>query len=184
MGILSRMVPAPIWRRFLALFIDWLIILAYASLLFGGVLLVTHFWLHHLPNLVRLYGPWGAHLVGFVALTLPVGLYFIATEASVGHASLGKRIAKIRVKSTSKNRLGVGRTTIRTAIKLLPWELAHTAIYWLVAATEQHRNPSTLTVILLVLANILPLVYIAYVVFRRDHRAPHDMFAKTIVVAD
>jgi len=33
----------------------------------------------------------------------------------------------------------------------------------------------------LIAANILPWIYIGFIVFRKDHRGPHDLIAKTIV---
>lgn len=176
--------PAPLQRRFLALGIDGLLIVTYAAVLLAGMLAAYHVWAHHVPDLFALYGPWGAHALGFVALTLPVGIYFIATELSSSHASIGKRLMRIHVVTVRKGRLSARQTVLRTVVKLLPWELAHTAIYWLVDATRRHSQPSFATQGLLLLANVLPIIYVAWVVVRRDHRGPHDFAAQTAVVTD
>jgi uncharacterized RDD family membrane protein YckC len=59
-----------------------------------------------------------------VTVSLPVWLYFIGLEHLTG-ATLGKRLLGLRVERASGGRLSLGRAWLRTALKLLPWELTH-----------------------------------------------------------
>jgi uncharacterized RDD family membrane protein YckC len=69
------------------------------------------------------------HALSLLGLTPPVGLYFALAEASPQQATLGKRLLRLRVVATAGQRLSYGRSLLRTALKLAPWELAHTAIW-------------------------------------------------------
>ncbi len=74
----------------------------------------------------RFSGPWIAQAVGFLVATLPFTLYFALCESSHWQASVGKRVAKLRVRNRSGERLTFPRAFIRNAIKFVPWELGHT----------------------------------------------------------
>lgn len=169
--------PASLKRRFLALVVDYVVILGYIASVVGVTVLGYTMLLGHIPNLIKLYGPVGAHAIGFFALTLPVMLYFIFSEASSAGASLGKKFARIRVNSISKERATAPQIVTRTIIKFLPWEIAHTAIYQLFAESQT----SALTMALFVAANALPLLYVGTIILRKDHRGPHDLLAGTLV---
>lgn len=81
------------------------------------------------PLTDEIRAPWQAHLLGFGALTLPVILYFALSE-HLTRATLGKRWLGLRVSGALGQRPSLWRTLLRNAIKFVPWELAHTAIYY------------------------------------------------------
>ena len=108
------------WRRLAAFAVDYSIILLYLGLLYligRGVGFVT--WVH---------APWQAHLLGFTTLTLPVILYFALLETWDG-ATLGKRVLRLHVTNLCGAPLSLNRSLFRNAVKFLPWELSHTALY-------------------------------------------------------
>lgn len=71
----------------------------------------------------------GVDAAVFAATVLPSGLYLGLTEASVGQASVGKRLLGLQVVlDQDGGRPGLGRVILRTAVKLLPWHLGHLAV--------------------------------------------------------
>lgn len=70
------------------------------------------------------------HFEGYILLTisLPVWCYFAFSEGSPWQATLGKRLLGLRVTGVGGDRPRIGRAFLRTAVKLLPWELSHLTI--------------------------------------------------------
>lgn len=78
----------------------------------------------------RLFGsPWKGQLIGFLVVTLPVGLYFTVMESSAGGATWGKSRQGIFVAAGDGTPLGLLRSAGRTALKFLPWELSHICVW-------------------------------------------------------
>ena len=73
--------------------------------------------------------PIRAQATGFISVTLPISLAFAIAEASQRGATWGKRRMRLRVESAAGERIGLGRSLVRTALKFLPWELSHAAIW-------------------------------------------------------
>ena len=94
---------------------------------------------------------------GFLVLTLPVSAYFAVTEAASPGASWGKKRLGLRVTKVAGQDLHLGRSSFRTALKFLPWELTH-AIIWRFAnpgsAPEQLLNGGLVVVWALIAANL------------------------------
>lgn len=169
-------------RRFLALIIDYIVIIGYM-----GVLILTFLTVYQLrgggiPNWIELYGAAGAQMMGFAVLTLPVVAYFIISERCCYGATLGKRVESLQVAPIGAKDLSWSRVIVRNAVKFLPWELAHTAVYQLMAALQRGTEPSMRVMSLLLAANVLPILYLVVISMRRDRRGPHDMIAGTMVV--
>lgn len=113
--------PATGWRRVAAYLIDYLVIAAYIALLTSASQRLD-FALSGNPAL--------GQLVAFVALTLPVVLYFAVSESSPWQGTLGKRALKLQVTAHGAGgRLPLRRTLLRAALKFAPWELAHTVLW-------------------------------------------------------
>jgi uncharacterized RDD family membrane protein YckC len=174
--------PAPLKKRFGALFVDYFILVAYGFLLLGVSLVFYNLVFEEIPDLINIIGSFGTQFIGFVTLTLPVGLYFYFTESSKRHASLGKRAMKISVKSMT-GVVSKQQIAIRTIIKLLPWEFAHAFVHQVVFYSQNNGTPPLWVMVGLSIANILPLIYLGFIIFRKDHRGPHDLAAKTLVVS-
>ncbi|MFN8637540.1 MAG: RDD family protein [Chloroflexota bacterium] len=120
--------PASGARRLAAFAVDYAAIAAYLALLtVVGIAVRTALRQSAPPTTAsaKLRG----HALSFLGLTLPVWLYFALTEASSQQATPGKRLLGLRVVTREGRRLSYGRSLLRTALKLAPWELAHTAIW-------------------------------------------------------
>jgi uncharacterized RDD family membrane protein YckC len=110
--------------------------------------------------------------------SLPAWLYFILSDRFASGATLGKRLLKIQVTDTAGERLTIGRALARTAIKLLPWELAHVSAFAL--STDLSRFNQTQSVGVAA-ANLLTIVYLGIAIATRGRRSAHDYAAGTIV---
>jgi uncharacterized RDD family membrane protein YckC len=168
--------------RLLALLVDYALILAYLAVLVL-VALGTYALTGRLYDWLAL-GTAGAELLGFIVLVLPVGLYLYLCEASARQATAGKRLLRLRVVDASTGgRLSKPRVLVRTVVKLLPWEVAHFMVWQTVAftATGAADFPAWLSVGLVV-ANVLPLIYIGMVLLQKDRRGPHDLVARSKVI--
>lgn len=159
---------APVARRLVAAFIDCCIIFAYVISLYLSVLLVPQIrvWFSHPPT---------AHVKAFLLLTIPAAAYLSLAEASFSGATLGKHFMGIRVISVAGGRLSIFRSMLRSAIRFIPWELAHSAV-WRVrfgAEFSLHSIPFLLIAgtYALVLANI------ASQLLDHRHRAIYDFIA-------
>jgi len=164
---------ATLKKRFLALFLDYLIILCYMAALFGVNMFIYLVILDGTPRFDEL----GMNLIS-LTLIVPVLLYSIIMEASKKHATVGKLKMKISVASVKKGPVKPWQIIVRNLIKFLPWQLAHMAIFRGFALNWNLIQPWNTT---LTLSNILPFVCII-VLFGRDHRGLHDLAAGTVVI--
>jgi uncharacterized RDD family membrane protein YckC len=163
-------------KRLLSLAIDFSMIVAYVLLLFGFTTSIYRFVFEETPK----FDIFTAHLIGFLTLILPVLIYFIISELGVSSNTLGKRIVGLKVASMDNQKLTVNQVVLRNIIKFLPWEYAHILVYILILVPK--AADSQLSIFGLILANIIPLVYLAMIVLRKDHRGPHELVSRTIVV--
>lgn len=117
--------------------------------------------------------------LGVFALTvLPVGAYLATTEAGPHRASLGKRWQGLRVTTTGGDPPGPGRVLLRTAVKLLPWQLGHLAVTRMIVRDD--RSPAVWAVD--GLSNLLAVAAVVMAVRDPAGRALHDRVAGTRVV--
>jgi uncharacterized RDD family membrane protein YckC len=107
------------FRRFIAFGIDWLVIIVWAGVVFGIVML-GYSGQPPTPS-----GPWIGEAVGFFSMTLPVILYFSICETSSWQATIGKRILSLRVVGSRTDRISFSRILLRNFVKFAPWELGH-----------------------------------------------------------
>jgi uncharacterized RDD family membrane protein YckC len=188
---------APGWRRLAAFAVDYLVIAAYLGLLAGLALT-----LRRVTGLApdpprtlrdRLIG----EALSTSLLTLPVALYFALAESSPRGATLGKRALGLRVvgpggpagqaegraspSGPGGRRLSFGRSLLRSALKLAPWEAAHAAL-WHTPGWPTHPEPGAATVAGSALA-LLGAGWYALSLFVGDRRTPYDRAAGSVVVA-
>ncbi len=146
-------------QRLLAFVFDYILIGAYLVVLVAAGFTVNR----TLPSLAQaLFGsPFSGEASGFLLITLPVALYYALLEASSWQASWGKRRMRLRVCGDNGTRLRTARALSRTALKFIPWELAHACIWQLTFAANK-SSPLFLAgfslVWLLVGANVLSLL--------------------------
>lgn len=169
---------SPGWRRVAAFAVDYGVILAYLGLL--ALLGVLGRAVGVLPTEVTTPDARvAAQLVGIAVLTLPVTLWFAGWEAGPGRATPGKRVLGLRVVTTGGERLGWPRSLLRTALKFtVPWELAHTAVWNLLAWPGD--GGSVVDMVLLGVANAVIVVDLVSL-FVGTRRTPYDRIAGTVI---
>lgn len=118
---------------------------------------------------------WRTILLNF---SLPSWLYFILSDRSSRGASLGKRLLRLRVTDISGGQPGWGQAVGRTAVKLLPWELAHFSAFALSSDLSQFNLWQSMG---LAASNGLALLYLIVAVATRGRRSVHDVAAGTEV---
>ncbi|WP_323762470.1 RDD family protein [Maricaulis sp.] len=165
-------------KRILAFLADYIVIAAYIGLL----ILVNY---SNAPSDLAVpteaSGKIAGHAIGFVTLTLPVFLYFTVFEASPWAATPGKKLLGVRIVATNGERLSRGRVAIRNAIKLLPWELAHAAI-WHVPGRPL-LDPMPMPNLTLAMASNLAVALFILMLFFGGGRTLYDRISGTHVIS-
>ncbi len=116
---------------------------------------------------------WVATVLSF---SIPAWLYFTLSDHSRLGATLGKRLLKLRVVTISKDQLSLGRSLARTAVKLMPWELAHIFGFALAGQLGSVGQSAGL-----IAANGLILIYLIVALVTRGKRSIHDLVVGTEV---
>lgn len=169
------------FRRLLAFGVDYLVIAAYLLVLLGVSLAVLA------SNLRTAYlavwsNAWSAELAGFILLTAPVVLYFAVLESLPAGATLGKRVLHLRVVKTDRSKLDFSRSLLRSAIKFLPWELAHFTIWHYVFGSAGHASPPAWTGVALAVVYLLAAAFLVTLFIGREHRTIYDRIAGSRVM--
>ncbi|NNK49383.1 MAG: hypothetical protein HKP01_10955 [Gemmatimonadetes bacterium] len=170
------MTAARAWSRIRAFGYDYLVILGYIAALAGvGAFLIVgpvgDRWTALMSDPVR------ADVVAFVSLVLPVALYFTLTEASNGGASWGKRKVGLRVVGSGGSKLGLPNSLVRSGLKFLPWQMAHTAMFHIPGFPIAPGEPPAWSTPLLVIAWFLVALYILGLTPLLGRRTPYDRLA-------
>lgn len=160
-------------RRLAAYLIDWCLFACW-----GGVVFVVT-WFGQAGEPAWPANPWLGQALGFSLTTLPFGLYFALLESSGRQATVGKRLLGLRVVTLDGARPAPGRTMLRAAVKLLPWELGHVVPYQMVALPADAEMPGWV----LAVSVIAMLAALAYVValWSPSGRTPYDRISGTRV---
>jgi len=156
-------------RRIVALGIDLSIIAVWAAV--AGLVALVLGWIG-----LRFETAAGRDALAFVTLVLPVALTFAYQEAGPRQATLGKRRMGLVAVDGNGSRLAPGRSLARSALKLLPWQLGHSAVFRLVADAD-----SVAWLIVSLVAQAIVLVSLSMVVLGAQGRALHDVVAGTRV---
>ena len=168
--------------RLKAFAFDYLPVAAYILLLFG----VTMAFAWVMGSLGRPVNwpsnPLVGDLIAFLTLVLPVILYFTLQESSSRTATWGKRKVGLLVVNEEGERLTFGRAFLRSFLKFLPWQIAHTSLFhwegWPFAPAE----PTVMVLVGFGLAYLLVGIYIASALVSKKHRTPYDWVAGSYVV--
>jgi uncharacterized RDD family membrane protein YckC len=118
-------------------------------------------------------------IAAILSFSIPVWLYFTLSDASQTGATLGKRIMGVRVTALADTQtITYSRALSRTALKLLPWELAHVFGFALA-----DRVDDVVQSLGLVAANLLVVLYAAAMVIHAGRRSIHDLLVGTQVTS-
>lgn len=168
------------FRRIAALLVDYALILGWMAVvaaISAGIAVASGGYANWLA-----WGTGVAQLLGFVVLVLPVGIYLFVCEASPWQATVGKRALRMRVVARDGSRAPAWRILVRTVVKLIPWEVAHFFVWHTVATAASGADFPAWLIAGLVVADLLPVVYVLVVLLEPERRGPHDLVAGTRVV--
>lgn len=159
--------------RIYAACLDSMVIVAYGVILGAASFLLR-------PYLIPLFTstPFSAQLTGFLLITLPVTLYFALCECSKWQGTWGKRKFGIRVVNRAGNRMGPGTSLFRSAVKFLPWEMAHFSIWRLRLPSDY---PETFLLMTLIFVNLIVIIYFICPFTNKYRRSVYDLAARTLV---
>jgi uncharacterized RDD family membrane protein YckC len=118
---------------------------------------------------------WDAY--AFVTLVAPVVVTMALMEASPRQATPGKRRLGLVVIDADGERLTRRRSLARATVKFAPWQMAHTAVFQLVAGSTAAGY-----LVLSISAQALVVASIVTMALDSRHRSFHDLIAGTRVV--
>jgi hypothetical protein len=118
------------------------------------------------------------YLTLLLNFSLPGWAYFIWGDRSAGGATLGKHLLALETRTTAGERLGIGCAIGRTAVKMLPWEIAHAAAFLLAPAPGAFALPSWIG---FGLSYALVLAYVVTAWWTKGRRSVHDIVAGTSI---
>jgi uncharacterized RDD family membrane protein YckC len=174
--------PAGLGRRLAAFALDYVLILAYLVVLaIAGTALTLGRAGARWSTMTT--SPGRMDLIAFTLSVLPVVLYFAFLEGGERGATLGKRRMRLRVVRSGGGRLGTGRALVRSAVKFLPWQLAHTCLVRIPGWPLEPQEPSVEVMVGMTAVWVLVGLYVVTSLVRRDSRAPYDLIAGSQVVA-
>jgi len=169
-------------KRLVAFGFDFLVIFAYVLVLLGigiGITMV----IGPLDQIHPLFGsPVFMDIVTFLVLILPVILYFTLQESSPRQATWGKRKAGIQVVNAGGGRLTGKRAFVRSLLKLLPWQFAHTGIFHIEGWPFAPVEPAPLVMTGFALVYVLMGAYAVSMLVSKNHRTPYDWIAGSQVI--
>jgi uncharacterized RDD family membrane protein YckC len=121
-------------------------------------------------------------LLAYLTTVLPVTLYFARSESSEQAATWGKRRVGIMVVGQNGKRLSLPRSLVRSAIKFLPWQLAHTAILHIPGFPTAPDEPPPRSKLLLAIVWVLVVIYLVGLTPLGAGRTLYDRIAGSQVV--
>lgn len=159
--------------RIIAFLWDYVIIAGYIILL-----ICVSFFIR--PLLIPFFttNPFLAEITGFLFITLPVYLYFALCEGSKSHATWGKRKMGVVVTGIHGQSIGLGSSFFRSALKFVPWELAHFTIWHMVIPSEY---PDSLVYSLLATVYGLVIIYLISPLWNKNKQTVYDFIAGTVI---
>ncbi|MFC4619473.1 RDD family protein [Camelliibacillus cellulosilyticus] len=172
---INKSLVAPFLTRIYAFLLDYLVIVIYGVVVVGGLSIALR------PFITPLFShsPAVAELTGFILLTLPVTLYFALCEQSRWQGTWGKRRMSIHVINGSGERIGFGRAFLRSAVKFLPWELAHFAIWHFMLPNSLSQS---IIIAALIASYVLPVLYLVFPFTNQKRKTVYDWIAGTEVI--
>lgn len=179
--LVSDGVPPGFFRRVKAFFLDYLLIAGYLVVL-GIVFSTLAFGPLKDVLSAATSTPWRADLLAFVTAVLPVILYFALMESSQNGATWGKRRMGLHVTHTSGAPLGRGRALLRSAVKFLPWQLAHTCLFHIPGWPLDPQEPPVWVLVGLILMWVVVGLYLVTLGVGPSRRTPYDWIAGSRVV--
>lgn len=159
-------------KRLLAGLIDYLVIMIYAVLLLGVTLLAFKVSGTKIDTSTPIKG----QLIGFLTLTLPVFLYFYLSEFSNRKGTIGKGLMNLTIESSIEKGY-----LFRNILKLLPWEIAHFGVHWIVFYSDKQEPTPFWVFVILVLPQLMMVVFFISLIVNKGKETLYDKISKTWV---
>ena len=164
---------ASVWRRIAAYVIDYAILFAVLIPMQGLIWIAGNGFPYTLFKIGLQVELWV-----LLSISLPAWMYFSISEQSIRKATLGKRIFRLEVTRIDGSKIGFGRAIMRTAIKLLPWELTHITL--LLPVPIWWAAPSQFPFGLIIVYTLVG-IYIITMFLNQRMQSVDDIFAQTVV---
>lgn len=129
----------------------------------------------------RLAHPVLFDFIAFLTVILPATLYFAIQESSPKKATWGKRRLGLQVITQKGGRLDFGQALLRSAIKLLPWQIAHTCLFHIPGWPFAVQSFPVWVMTGFIVLYLIVAVYLLFLLIK-PHRTPYDWIAGTVVV--
>lgn len=171
-------ITAAYWKRIAAFFIDWLVFALYLAAL--GILSLAGLQdgLEQVfPGLFQ--NPIAFDSLAFITVILPFTICSALLEHSSWQGTPGKRILKIRVVTMTGGKLSFSQSLLRSGLKFLPWQLAHTAVFQILL------GPASLQALFLglsILAQCLVAANVIAALLNKRHQSFYDRISSTWVI--
>lgn len=163
---------ANLWQRISAFLLDYLILAVYLAVLSALFFMI--------PNASSLFDSRiKAQTFGFLFVTLPITLYFAISESSKKQGTWGKTRLSLKVTDKDRNRVGFGKSLIRSILKFIPWEISHTLI-WEVTFNPE-LNPIILNSLLISVYGLLG-ANIASLLLTKTRQTLYDLVCGTYII--
>lgn len=161
---------------------DYIPVAGYILLLFGVSMAFT--WVMNTLGTPVLWpeNPVLGDLIAFLTLVLPVILYFTLQEGSSRRSTWGKRRVGLLVVDDNGSKLTFWRAFLRSFLKFLPWQIAHTSLFHWEGWPFAPEEPAAGVLIGFGLAYLLVGIYIASVLILTRHQTPYDLAARSCVI--
>lgn len=168
----SPQVDAGLWSRMLAFGFDYVLICGYMLVL----VIVSMVLRRPLGALLApvFSTPIRRDLGAFLVLILPVLLYCAAAESSPRAATWGKWKRGLQVLDPQGKRLSRRRAFARSALKFLPWQVAHTSLFHIPGWPMAVESVPIGSTIGFVLVWVLLGLYAGSILLPARHRAIYD----------
>jgi len=168
-------------KRILAFLIDYVIMAVYIIVL-TVVFLILRFGPLQIVQKTLFATPLRGQVSVFIMLTLPVILYFALLESSSRQQTFGKGKIGLKVVSINGSRLSCGKSLIRSSVKFIPWELAHTCLWRIEGWPLNPQDPSPIVLAGLILVWVLVGIYFISMFLSKKNRTLYDLIAGTYVI--
>jgi len=120
----------------------------------------------------------GVYVALILNFSLPAWTYFALADRSHGGATLGKHWLSLRTEADGRRRVGRGQALVRTAVKMVPWEIAHASSFLFTPALGEFTVGNWIGI---GASYTLSFVYLFIAWCTRGHRSLHDFAASTSV---
>ncbi len=122
---------------------------------------------------------WHTELYVLTTISLPVWGYFVYFDSYKSKGTFGKRLLKLTLVNQQGLRISIGRSLIRTLLKLAPWEIAHIGVIFPVPLYFMEAPEIRL---LTIVGLFFFALWILSILINSEHRSLYDKLLGTHVL--